>query len=126
MQTISNYLLFLAIPFLAAYFYQFFKTIMSIDEAERKRYIESGSKWNFVVVIPFVVAILYFKDVSTLLAIALIWILFLAVGEYWHQKKLKALEFNPAIQRRLLRLSYLCGIAVVMVLTSLILSANAT
>ncbi len=126
MQTISNYLLLLAVPILAIYFYQFFKLTMSIDEAERKRYIEAGSKWHLIPIPLLVVAIFYFKDYSTLLAIALIWISFMAIGTYLHHKKLKALKFDPTFERRLLRSSYLCGIAAVMVLASLILSASAT
>lgn len=127
MQSLSGYLLLIGIPIMAAYFYQFGKTMKVLDDAERKRYVDkAGSKWNLIATILLFGALIYFNDVRARLAIALTIILFTVVETYRHHKKLRALKFEPAFERRLLRISYLSAIGLGCVLASIVLSAHAT
>lgn len=124
---ISTVLLFISIPILAVYFYQFSKTMNVLDDGEKRRYVEkAGSKMGLAITILLFGSFFYFNRFDARVAIAVGIVVVLVAGTYWHHRKLKKLNFPPAFESRLLKVSALSVIGTILILASFLLDSHAT
>ena len=127
MLQVANILFYIAVPIFIVYFFLFNKTMRMIEPSERKRYIyEAGSKYSLLITVALFGALFFFRSFQYKLIIAVLIVLFTIIETIRHHKKLKVLKFPLAFEKRLLNISYLSGLSILLILTSVVLNAKAT
>jgi len=125
--SLPDILLYIAIPLIGMHFYLFNKTLKTIDSEERDRYVNlGGSKYNILSTVFLFGGLLYFDGFETKLIFSVLIILSTIIGTIVHHKKLRALNFDTAFEKRLLNISYISGVGIILVLCSLVLSVQPT
>lgn len=124
---IANILFYIAVPIFIVYFFLFNKTMRMIEPSERKRYIhEAGSKYGLFITVALFGALFFFRVFQYKLIISVLIVLFTVMETIRHHKKLKVLKFPMEFEKRLLNISYLSGLSILLILTSIVLNAKAT
>lgn len=118
---VGRVLLYGSVPLFLVYFFLFQRTIASLDEAERRRFIKDGAlpRWRQVLALaPVAIAVLV-DDVSVR-SFAMLWLvlqLFFDTKE--HHRRVAAAGFTSSFINRLTRNSILGGAATLVLLSGI-------
>ena len=127
MPPLPDILIYIALPVLFIYFLLFNKTIKMLEPHERTRYVkEAGSKVGILSTVILFGALVYFDDFKVILIVSALIIASTFIGTIFHHKKLKELNFDSAFEKRLLKVSFLSGVGILLILGSFVLNAVAT